>query len=51
VKVFGAAAWASGNNMNTARYGLAGTGTQTAGLAFGGYTTPNSIYIWSNRRI
>jgi hypothetical protein len=33
------AAWASGGNMGTARYGLAGAGTQTAGLAFGGYTT------------
>jgi hypothetical protein len=35
-----AGAWATGgNNMNTARYGLAGAGTQTAALAFGGYTT------------
>jgi hypothetical protein len=31
-----AGAWASGNNMNTARYHLAGAGTQTAALAFGG---------------
>ena len=30
------AAWASGGNLNTARYALAGAGTQTAGLAFGG---------------
>ena len=34
-----AAAWASGGNLNTARYQMAGAGTQTAGLAFGGYTT------------
>jgi hypothetical protein len=32
-----AGAWATGNNMNTARDGLGGAGTQTAGLAFGGY--------------
>ena len=31
-------AWASGGNMATARYYLAGAGTQTAGLAFGGRT-------------
>ena len=31
------AAWASGGNMGTARNRLAGCGTQTAGLAFGGY--------------
>ena len=30
--------WASGGNMGTARYFLAGAGTQTAGLAFGGAT-------------
>jgi hypothetical protein len=28
-----------GGNMTTARYSLAGAGTQTAGLGFGGYTT------------
>ena len=28
--------WATGGNMGTARYRLGGTGTQTAGLAFGG---------------
>jgi hypothetical protein len=29
--------------LNTARYNLAGAGTQTAALAFGGYTgTPNT---------
>tara|TARA_R110002094_G_scaffold47308_2_gene58861 strand:+ start:53 stop:898 length:846 start_codon:yes stop_codon:yes gene_type:complete len=31
-----AGAWATGGNMGTARYGLAGAGTQTAGLAFAG---------------
>ena len=30
-------AWASGGNMATARSSLAGAGTQTSGLAFGGY--------------
>jgi hypothetical protein len=34
-----AGAWASGGNMNTARRLLAGAGTQTAAVAFGGYTT------------
>jgi hypothetical protein len=29
----------SRNSLNTARRLLAGAGTQTAGLAFGGYTT------------
>jgi hypothetical protein len=33
------AGWSAGNNLNTARSSLAGAGTQTAGLAFGGYTT------------
>jgi hypothetical protein len=33
-------AWATGNNMNTARYALAGAGTQTAALAFGGNIPP-----------
>jgi hypothetical protein len=32
-----AAAFTSGGNLATARYALAGAGTQTAGLAFGGY--------------
>jgi hypothetical protein len=35
-----AGAWATGNNMNTARNALAGCGTQTAALAFGGYVGP-----------
>lgn len=30
--------WQSGGNLNTARYGLAGAGTQNAGLSFGGTT-------------
>ena len=30
--------WATGGNMGTGRYNLAGAGTQTAGLAFGGRT-------------
>jgi hypothetical protein len=29
-----AGSWATGNNMNTARFALAGAGTQTAALAF-----------------
>ena len=32
------AAWSAGGNLSTARYALAGAGTQTAGLAFGGYS-------------
>ena len=36
------AAWASGGNLNLARRGLGSAGTQTAGLAFGGKTPPNS---------
>jgi hypothetical protein len=35
-----AGAWATGNNMNTARRELAGAGTQTAALAFGGFMVP-----------
>jgi hypothetical protein len=31
-----AGAWATGNNMGTARYSLQVAGTQTAALAFGG---------------
>ena len=34
----GAGAWATGGNMNTARYELTGTGTQTAALAAAGDT-------------
>jgi hypothetical protein len=43
-----AGAWATGNNLNTARFELAGAGTQTAALAFGGY---DSTAYSSNRRI
>ena len=32
-------AWSAGGALSTARYGLGGAGTQTAGLAFGGYAT------------
>ena len=32
--------WAAGGNLNTARYTLAGTGTQTAALAVGGRDSP-----------
>jgi hypothetical protein len=40
--------WTSNpGSLNTARYGLAGAGTQTAALAFGGTTPPYR----SNRRI
>jgi hypothetical protein len=37
-----AGSWATGNNMNTAREIVAGAGTQTAALGFGGYTTAYS---------
>jgi hypothetical protein len=33
-------AWSAGGNMTTARRYLAGAGTQTAGLGFGGFTVP-----------
>jgi len=32
-------AWSTGGNMNTARFFLAGAGSQTAALAFGGFIT------------
>jgi hypothetical protein len=34
--------WTSSNNLNTARTGLAGCGTQTAALAFGGNNGPST---------
>lgn len=37
-----AAAWASGGNLNTARYGAGSSGTQTAGLVFSGTTANNT---------
>ena len=33
----GSIVWTVGGNMITARFGLGGAGTQTAGLGFGGY--------------
>jgi len=36
------AAWASGGNMTAAQSQLAGAGTQTAGLAFGGLDLPST---------
>jgi hypothetical protein len=36
-------AWTAGGNLNTARRDLAGAGIQTAGLAFGGITTVNTV--------
>ena len=39
--VLAADAWSAGGNLATARYGLAGAGTQNAGLAVGGYLPPN----------
>lgn len=35
--------WASGGTMGTARYGLGGAGTQSAGLAFAGGVTYTSL--------
>jgi hypothetical protein len=37
-----AGTWATGNNMNTARTTPGSAGTQTAGLAFGGYSTTHT---------
>ena len=37
-------AWASGGNLNTARYLLAGAGTQTAALAIGGRVPPGNTH-------
>ena len=39
-KTVNVGAWVSGGNLNTARQALGGAGTQTAGLAFSGETTP-----------
>jgi hypothetical protein len=38
----GVGSWSASNNLNTARVYLAGCGTQTAGLSFGGYDTTYS---------
>jgi hypothetical protein len=37
--VITAGSWSAGGNLNTARRFIGGTGTATAGLAFGGFTT------------
>jgi hypothetical protein len=34
---FGTGTWSTGGALITGRYNLAGAGTQSAGLAFGGY--------------
>ena len=46
----GAGAWASGNNLNTKRTQLAGgsTGTTTASIVSGGYTSTAPTYMTSN---
>ena len=36
-------AWASGGNINTARHMKYGTGTQTAGILYGGNKNPNTM--------
>jgi len=48
-------AWSAGGNMGTARYAVAGSGTQTAGLAIGGFAGSNqnateeySGFSWSS---
>ena len=38
-----AGAWATGNNLNTARSALGGAGTQTEGLGFCGQLIPGSL--------
>src|SRR6056300_982821 len=35
--------WSTGGDLNTGRQALAGAGTQTAGLAIGGDTSPNAV--------
>ncbi len=35
----GTSTWSAGGNLGTARSSLAGCGTQSAGLSFGGFTT------------
>ena len=41
-------AWSSGGNLNTGRNSLAGCGTNTAALAFGGYpSSPGNTEIWN----
>jgi hypothetical protein len=38
-------AWATGNNMNTARNLSANSATQTTALGFGGYSTPPAFFL------
>jgi len=45
IVVAGAAAWASGNNMNTARSGTTGAGIQTAAFIAAGSTGPASVAL------
>jgi hypothetical protein len=42
--------WAETSDLNTARTGLAGSGTTTSALAFGGSVPPNSAATeeWSS---
>ena len=48
LKALGAGSWASGGNLNTARYAqLGGAGTQTSALAFGG-ADPAGIAVANN---
>ena len=44
-----AGAWATGNNMGTARYNLGGAGTKSSALGFGGNTPPftNATEEWT----
>ena len=43
-----AGAWATGNNMNTARYTMGGCGTQTAAIGFaGGYPNKNETELYN----
>jgi len=41
-ELYNGSAWTEVNNLNTVRYGAAGSGTTTAGLAFGGENYPSS---------
>ena len=41
-KVNPAGAWSTGGSMNSARYSLAGSGTYTSALAYGGFASPRT---------
>jgi hypothetical protein len=43
-----AGVWSSGGNLNTARSGLAGAGTQGASFGCGGYANPNTLATTEN---